>query len=77
MEVDYYSKYLKYKSKYLELQAQIGGDYGQCTQCNCKKFTCKSYCNRPAAKYANNDGCNTFIDGKKCGHQRQYHKYIK
>ena len=24
MEVDYYSKYLKYKSKYLELKAQIG-----------------------------------------------------
>jgi len=24
--MDYYSKYLKYKSKYLELQRQIGGD---------------------------------------------------
>ena len=26
MKVDYYSKYLKYKSKYLELKTQIGGD---------------------------------------------------
>ncbi len=26
MEVDYYSKYLKYKSKYTELKKQIGGD---------------------------------------------------
>ena len=26
MEVDYYSKYLKYKSKYLELKKQIGGN---------------------------------------------------
>jgi hypothetical protein len=24
MEVDYYSKYLKYKAKYLELKAQLG-----------------------------------------------------
>jgi hypothetical protein len=29
MEVDYYSKYLKYKSKYLELKKQMGG--GKCT----------------------------------------------
>ncbi len=26
MEVDYYSKYLKYKSKYLELKAKLGGN---------------------------------------------------
>jgi len=25
MKIDYYSKYLKYKAKYLELKRQIGG----------------------------------------------------
>ena len=46
MEVDYYSKYLKYKSKYLELKKQFGGDgHGPCfainddgTKCTCQKF---------------------------------------
>jgi hypothetical protein len=43
MEVDYYSKYLKYKSKYLELKAQIGGDdYYKC-YVNCKESPV--YCN--------------------------------
>jgi hypothetical protein len=48
MEVDYYSKYLKYKSKYLELLAQIGGRkkcqkdirtcVGDCSKCKCISF---------------------------------------
>ena len=33
MEVDYYSKYLKYKSKYTELKKQSGGG-----KCNSKMF---------------------------------------
>ena len=47
MEVNdiYYQKYLKYKSKYIELKNLIdGGGFGKCTkiengkQCTCKKF---------------------------------------
>ncbi len=46
MEVDYYSKYLKYKSKYLELKAQLGSGKGACTtfkpelkrNCGCGAF---------------------------------------
>ncbi len=44
MEVDYYSKYLKYKSKYLELKAQLGGADGKCVgYIKTKKCDCKSY----------------------------------
>ncbi len=40
MAIDYYSKYLKYKSKYLELKAQLGSGYGNCEveDCKCKKY---------------------------------------
>ncbi len=38
MEVDYYSKYLKYKSKYLELKAQLGSGVGKCKTCSCRSF---------------------------------------
>ncbi len=52
MEVDYYSKYLKYKAKYLELKAQLGaggsiGCHNEITICKhngcgiaCKKKGC-------------------------------------
>ncbi len=50
MEVDYYSKYLKYKSKYLELKEQIGG--GSCTLCNCSSFKGKGLeCNRNSCQH--------------------------
>jgi hypothetical protein len=43
MEVDYYSKYLKYKNKYTELKKQLGGD---AYKCDTKKTadTCKDNC---------------------------------
>ncbi len=67
MEVDYYSKYLKYKTKYLELKKQMGGvcvgSFGEiglgcgnkCTiyNCKCTEFDPKS---------------NTDPDCKNCGH---------
>ena len=43
MEIDYYSKYLKYKSKYLELKKQMGG--GRCTgiSFNKENINCVNY----------------------------------
>ena len=43
MEIDYYSKYLKYKSKYLELKKQMGG--GRCTgkSFNKEDINCVNY----------------------------------
>ena len=41
MEVDYYSKYLKYKAKYLELKKQMGGEdkpSSCCIICNCIEY---------------------------------------
>lgn len=44
MEVDYYSKYIKYKAKYVELKKQMGGNskpynpYECCIFCNCKEY---------------------------------------
>ena len=40
MEVDYYSKYLKYKAKYLELKAQLGA--GGSIGCHKEKTICKN-----------------------------------
>ncbi len=42
--MDYYSKYLKYKAKYLELKGQLGGEYGKCGDYEKgKRCKCKSY----------------------------------
>jgi hypothetical protein len=39
MEIDYKLKYLKYKSKYLELKAQIGSGNYKCFECaKCAKY---------------------------------------
>jgi hypothetical protein len=52
MEVDYYQKYLKYKNKYLELKAQMGGE----DKCNkIGRYTC-----------ALTKGCKYDKDIKKC-----------
>jgi len=55
MEVDYYSKYLKYKSKYIELKKKLGGGLGSCqsikkdgSDCDCIKYT--SDTNKPTGK---------------------------
>ncbi len=68
MEVDYYSKYLKYKNKYLKLKGQMGGDPYKCdtkktdATCNkidkCKWNTEKNTCN---IRY-----CRDFEDKRKC-----------
>ncbi len=36
MTINYYDKYLKYKNKYLQLKAQLGGDSMQDDICSCK-----------------------------------------
>ncbi len=72
MEVNYYSKYLKYKNKYLELKAQLGGDPYKCdtkktdTACNkidkCKWNTETGTCNiRYCKEFENITKCNTDI----------------
>ncbi len=41
MEVDYYSKYIKYKAKYIELKNQMGGTKKCCLLCNCIEYKVK------------------------------------
>jgi hypothetical protein len=84
MEIDYYSKYLKYKSKYLELKKQMGG--GRCngwvtkTQCKyCDGNTqCRGECLKE--KYEQKCICTNFIlrtNTEKtcniCGHYKELH----
>jgi hypothetical protein len=57
MEVDYYSKYLKYKKRYLELKAQIGSAVTKTTKKECSKHG-HAYCSTLAI------GCHW--NGKKC-----------
>ncbi len=62
MEIDYYSKYLKYKSKYIELRNQMGGVIQCCDSCNCKKYQWdKEYT-------SSNNTCT-------CGHKMIGHSY--
>ena len=50
----YYEKYLKYKSKYLELKKyMIGTGIHSCKKCTCTDFVGKSYENR----CSNRNGC--------------------
>ncbi len=70
MAIDYYSKYLKYKSKYLELKTQLGSGKGSCTQeppsywrgvSYVKKCLCNKYRgNKPTPKNSN-PICQTYI----------------
>jgi hypothetical protein len=67
MEIDYYSKYLKYKAKYLDLKKQMGGirdpynPYKCCKWCYCKEFKLNSLIN-------NEENC-------KCGHVTEQHVF--
>ncbi len=80
MEVDYYSKYLKYKEKYLKLKAQLGGlDYQECrgsipVYCN-GNLKCKHPCGVIGC-----NSCYEFIHDtttknkcKTCGHEVDDH----
>ena len=79
MEVDYYSKYLKYKSKYLELKAQLGGDCEEgwypCSEIDiCKQVP--TYVIRSSREY----NCEQFKEitaCKNCTHEGQKHKLNK
>ena len=42
--MDYYQKYLKYKTKYLELKKQLGLGSDKCSQCSCTSYVAT---NRP------------------------------
>ncbi len=59
MEVDYYSKYLKYKAKYIELKNQMGGDNLICCNlCNCIEYDklVTDICKCTHGRYTH-DGC--------------------
>jgi hypothetical protein len=69
MEVDYYSKYLKYKAKYLELKNQMGGtdnEYGT-TAC-CKSCNCINY------KFETQNGSYFMCS---CSHLKTSHSFLK
>ncbi len=77
MEVDYYSKYLKYKSKYLELKAQLGGE-GECD--TLKKILCDDIFSCKGGSISGE--CFQFIskstcDTPGCNHHESEHKYTK
>ncbi len=78
MEVDYYSKYLKYKEKYLKLKAQLGGVddgyikcFGDVAYCHEKNIECLHPCGRKEC------GCKGFIHDTnkicKCTHPLDDH----
>ena len=62
--MDYYQKYLKYKTKYLELKKQLGSGKMTCQKCTGIDSMCKSY-----------GGRRTFKDGKctLCNHDEKFH----
>jgi hypothetical protein len=78
MEVNYYSKYLKYKTKYLQLKAQLGGDDNlkdiitDITEKKCNKKKEKD-CKEETGCYYKSDKCikNT-CDNNKIGSRRLY-----
>ncbi len=76
MEVDYYSKYLKYKSKYLELKAQLGGDCKedviQCTNLD--------FCSQNKTYVVGSPRCTQFQKNticEDCNHHVDYHTKTK
>ncbi len=66
MEVDYYSKYLKYKKRYLELKAQIGSAVTKTT----KKE--KDECSNHGHGYCSTLALGCHWDGKKCVNNKCY-----
>ena len=71
MEVDYYSKYLKYKAKYLELKAQLGGDQKcEVPDCKCSNFEKTDNEQRKCYKR------NCYFICKNCEHESRFHKEL-
>ncbi len=68
MAVDYYKKYLKYKSKYLELKNQIGTGLYKCMHKDCD---CKTY------KGKDEGPCSGLFGLKGCGHPFNMHSRFK
>ena len=73
MEVDYYSKYLKYKAKYLELKNQMGGNGNKDTQksccniCNCIKYdSVKGSYEQNMCSCGHLNSSHTFTKPEKC-----------
>ncbi len=54
MEIDYYSKYLKYKNKYIQLKEQIGG------------IDCANHANHAIATCSLIPGCTKSVEAGKC-----------
>ncbi len=78
MEVDYYSKYLKYKSKYLELKAQLGG---KCDDFNWFRCNDLDICQAEKSSAISGD-CNYFkkktkCDTEGCDHEKINHNVKK
>jgi len=60
--MDYYKKYLKYKTKYIQLKKnQNASGHGHCKQCDCDRFDAENF----------NQSC------KKCNHTYKNHKLTK
>ncbi len=77
MAIDYYQKYLKYKTKYLELKNQMGGLFKkkpcQIDNCNCLDYK------RPVIKGVGSKIKAAFTDiplNERCVTAKCNHKYI-
>ncbi len=73
MAIDYYSKYLKYKSKYLELKAQMGSGPNDitnaCDDCPCDEYEPIFTIRDDGVKVYSYDKCGNSI----CGHSKFRH----
>jgi hypothetical protein len=42
--MDYYKKYIKYKTKYIQLKNKLkGSGHGECKMCSCKSFSAENF----------------------------------
>ncbi len=76
MEVDYYSKYLKYKSKYLELKGQLGSGKGSCSIFESKRNSicgCGAFQGRVDPKLAEDVKAKLVCKTFGCGHPYSAH----
>jgi hypothetical protein len=69
MEVDYYSKYLKYKSKYLQLKEQLKGGENGYVKCytTCNNESENLFCNKSGISQFKSNCCNS------CNHYDNNH----
>ncbi len=77
MEVDYYSKYLKYKNKYTELKKQLGGDHVN-SGAKCDKKSYKACIIPYNGCHWNDKKCvKTSCKTDKAGERRDYNSCSK